>query len=71
LCIGHVAIAVASSGISILLLEGGRTAHLNVEIFNFLFFFPPSDKKILKENIEHSRNFYLVEMIFQITYLFI
>jgi len=52
-------------------LEGGRTAHLNVEIFNFLFFFPPSDKKILKENIEHSRNFYLVEMIFQITYLFI
>ncbi len=37
----------------------------NVEIFNFLYFFLPSNKKILKENIEHSRKFYLVEMIFQ------
>ncbi len=43
----------------------------NVEIFNFLFSFPPSNKKILKENTEHSRKFYLVEMIFQIIYLFI
>jgi len=43
----------------------------NVEIFNFLFIFPPSNKKILKENIEHSRKFYLVEMIFLINYLFI
>jgi hypothetical protein len=42
----------------------------NVEILIF-FFPPPSDKKILKENIEHSRKFCLVEMIFQITYLFI
>jgi hypothetical protein len=42
----------------------------NVEIFNF-FFPPPSNKKILKENIEHSRKFYLVEMIFQMIYLFI
>ncbi len=41
----------------------------NVEILNF--FFLPSKKKILKENIEHSRKFYLVEMIFQIIYLFI
>ncbi len=40
----------------------------NVEIFNF---FSPSKKKILKENIEHSRKFYLVEMIFQFIYLFI
>jgi len=32
--------------------------------FQFFFFFPPSNKKILKENIEHSRKFYLVEMIF-------
>jgi hypothetical protein len=36
-----------------------------------IFFFPPSNKKILKENIEHSRKFYSVEMIFQFTYLFI
>jgi hypothetical protein len=43
----------------------------NVEIFNFLFIFPPSNKKILKENIEHSKKFYLVEMIFQMIYLFI
>ncbi len=27
MCIGHVAITVASSGIATLLLEGGRTAH--------------------------------------------
>jgi hypothetical protein len=27
-------------------------------------FFPPNNKKIMKENIEHSRKFYLVEMIF-------
>jgi len=39
--------------------------------FQFLFFIPPSNKKVLKENIEHSRKFYLVEMIFQIIYLFI
>jgi len=39
--------------------------------FSISFFFPPSNKKILKENIELSRNFYLVEMIFQIIYLFI
>jgi len=43
---------------------------INVEIFNFLFYFPASNKRILKENIEHSRKFYLVEMIFQIIYLF-
>jgi hypothetical protein len=43
----------------------------NFEIFNFLFIFPPSNKKFLKENIEHSRKFYLVEMIFQMIYLFI
>jgi len=43
----------------------------NVEIFNFLFNFPSSNKKILKENIEHSRKFYFVEIIFQIIYLFI
>jgi hypothetical protein len=43
----------------------------NVEIFKFLFIFPPSNKKVLKENIENSRKFYLVEMIFQITYLYI
>jgi len=43
----------------------------NVEIFNFLFFLPPSNKIFLKENIEHSRKFYLVEMIFQMIYLFI
>jgi len=43
----------------------------NVEIFNFLFIFPPSNKKILKENIEHSRKFYLVEMIFLFIYLLI
>ncbi len=33
--------------------------------------FPPSNKKNLKENIEHSRKFYLVEMIFLFIYLFI
>jgi len=43
----------------------------NVEIFNFLFIFPPSSKKLLKKNIEHSRKFHLVEMIFQIIYMFI
>ncbi len=43
----------------------------SVKIFNFLFCFPPSNKKILKENIEHSRKFYLVEMIFLFIYLFI
>jgi hypothetical protein len=37
----------------------------------FLIFFPPSKKNILKKNIEHSRKFYLVEMIFQIIYLFV
>jgi len=37
----------------------------------FLIFFPPSKKKFLKENIEHSRKFYLVAMIFQIIYLFV
>jgi len=41
----------------------------NVEIF--IFFSPPSNKKILKESIEHWRKFYLVEMIFQFIYLFI
>jgi hypothetical protein len=39
--------------------------------FSILFYFPPSSKKILKENIEHSKKFYLIEMIFQIIYLFI
>jgi len=39
----------------------------NVEIFNF--FFPPSNKKNLKENIDHSRKFYLIEIIFEIIYL--
>ncbi len=43
----------------------------NVEIFNFLFTFSSSKKNNLKENIEHSRKFYLVEMIFQFIYLFI
>jgi len=43
----------------------------NVEIFNFQFIFPPSNKKIVKENIEHSKKFYLFEMIFQMIYLFI
>ncbi len=33
--------------------------------------FSSSNKKILKENIEHSRKFYLVEMIFELfIYLF-
>jgi len=39
--------------------------------FQFFFFFPPKWQKNLKENTEHSRKFYLVETIFQITYLFI
>jgi hypothetical protein len=39
----------------------------NVEIFKK---FPSNNKKILKENIERSRKFYLVEMIFQFIYLF-
>jgi hypothetical protein len=39
--------------------------------FLIFIFFPSSNKKILKENIEHSKKFYLVEMIFQIIYLFI
>jgi hypothetical protein len=43
----------------------------NVEIFNFLFLFPWSNRKYLKENIEHSRKLYLVEMIFHLIYLFI
>jgi hypothetical protein len=41
----------------------------NVEIFKKKKF-PSSNKKILKENIERSRKFYLVEMIFQFIYLF-
>jgi hypothetical protein len=32
---------------------------------------PQVEKKILKENIEHSRKFYLVEMKFLFIYLFI
>jgi len=39
--------------------------------FQFFIFFPPSNKKNLKENIDHSRKFYLIEIIFQIIYLFI
>jgi hypothetical protein len=51
--------------------------HTNLYIFsemltfsNLFFAPPPSNKKILKENIEHSRKFFLVEMIFHVIYLF-
>ncbi len=43
----------------------------NVEILKLKFCFSPSNKKNLKENIEHSRKLYLVEMIFEMIYLFI
>jgi hypothetical protein len=43
----------------------------NVENLSFLVFFFPSNKKILKENIEHSRNFVWSKWFFNLfIYLF-